>query len=166
MTNKKKRTTKKIDGDQFVDKDTGETLTSQGVTSVNITDKDVVIMHSDEYVILDSKALEYIQEHFNPTDLGRIMRMTNMTRGQYNVLYNGDKPHSKQTLMDDLDYSRNKFSNFLKRLEMKSIIYYIVGYVNGKRARHIMMNPHLARKRKTIHRDCLNSFEDIKGLNA
>jgi len=160
----KKTVKKKIDGDQFVDKDTGETLGSMGVTSVNITDKKIVIMNSDEYVILDSKALEYVQEHFNSTDLGRIMKMTNMTRGQYNVLYNGEKPHSKQTLMTELDYSRNKFSNFLKRLEMKSIIYYIVGYVDGKRARSIMMNPHLARKRKTIHTDCLNSFQDIKRL--
>jgi len=154
--------TKKIEGDKFVNTETGETL--DGVTSVNIVDKEIVIMHSDEYVILDSKALMYVQEHFNPTDLGRIMKMTNMTRGQFNVLYNGESPHSKQTLQEELDYSRNKFANFLKRLETKSIIYYIVGYIDGKRARSIMLNPHLARKRKTIHTDCLNSFQDIKKL--
>mgnify|MGYP003631895901 CR=1 FL=1 len=163
---KKKVTRQKINGDQFVDKDTGETLKSAmpGIRTVNSVDENIVIMHSDEYVILDSKALQYVQENFSPVDLGRIMKMTDMTQGQFNVLYNGDTPHSKQTLMEDLDYSRNKFANFLKRLEMKSIIYYIVGYVEAKRVRHIMLNPHLARKRKTIHKDCLNSFQDIKRL--
>ena len=163
---KKKVTRQKINGDQFVDKDTGETLKSAmpGIRTVNSVDENIVIMHSDEYVILDSKALQYVQENFSPVDLGRIMKMTDMTQGQFNVLYNGDTPHSKQTLMEDLDYSRNKFANFLKRLEMKSIIYYIVGYVEAKRVRHIMLNPHLARKRKTIQIDCLNSFQDIKRL--
>jgi len=165
MTQKKTKT-QKIDGEQFVDKDTGETLGSAipGIQTVRSVDENVVIMNSEEYVILDSQALVYIQDHFNPMDLGRIMKMTNMTQGQYNVLYKGEQPHSKQTLMTELDYSRNKFSNFLKRLEMKSIIYYIVGYVDGKRVRHIMLNPNLARKRKTIHKDCLNSFQDIRLL--
>jgi len=163
---KKKTVTRKIDGEQFVDKDTGETLESvaPGIRSVRTVDENIVIMHSDEYVILDSKALQYVQDNFSPVDLGRIMKMTDMTQGQFNVLYNGEKPHSKLTLMEDLDYSRNKFANFLKRLEMKSIIYYIVGYVEGKRVRHIMLNPNLARKRKTIHKDCLNSFQDIRQL--
>lgn len=163
---KKKTTTTKVDGNQFVDKTTGETLDSAfpGATSVRQVDENIVIMHSEEYVILDSQALQYVQENFSPVDLGRIMKMTDMTQGQYNVLYKGDKPHSKQTLMTELDYSRNKFANFLKRLEMKSVIYYIVGYVDGKRVRHIMLNPNLARKRKTIHKDCLNSFQDIRLL--
>lgn len=163
---KKKTTTKKVDGNQFVDKDTGETLESAipGIRTATSVDENIVIMHSEEYVILDSKALQYVQENFSPVDLGRIMKMTDMTQGQFNVLYDGEKPHDNQTLMAELDYSRNKFSNFLKRLEMKSIIYYIVGYVEEKRVRHIMLNPNLARKRKTIHKDCLNSFQDIRTL--
>lgn len=160
MTLKRKIIKRKIDGDQFVNKDTGEMLDSN-VTAVTVVDTELMIMHSEEYVILDSKALSYIQENFSPTDLGRILKMADMTYGEYNVLYNKNVPHNRETLMEELDYTRNKFSNFLKRLEMKSIIYYISGYVDGKRVKYFMLNPHLARKRKTIHKDCLKSFQPL-----
>ena len=164
---KKKTTTTKIDGNQFVDKDTGETLESvaPGIRSIRQVDENLVIMDSDEYVIIDSGALAYIQENFSSTDLGRIMRMTDMTYGEYNVLYNGQTPHTTTTLMEELEYSRNKFANFMKRLLMKSIIYYLEGYVDGKKKKHIMLNPHLARKRKTFNKQCITVFEDIKKLN-
>lgn len=166
-TPRKKTTSKKVDGDQYVDKDTGETLASAepGVTAVTVVDEDLVIMDSEEYVILDSKALQYIRNNFSETDLGRIMQMTDMTYGEYNVLYNGTTPHTSATLMEELSYSRNKFANFMKRLEMKSIIYYIVGYTDGRRTKRIMLNPNLARKRKTINRECLNSFQDIRQID-
>ena len=63
---KKKTTTKKVDGNQFVDKDTGETLESAipGIRTATSVDENIVIMHSEEYVILDSKALQYVQETF------------------------------------------------------------------------------------------------------
>lgn len=165
---KKKAIKKKVDGDQYVDKDTGEMLSSAhpGIRSTNSVDPDMIIMNSDEYVILDSKALQYVQEHFSSVDLGRIMKMTDMTYGEYNILYNGNDPHNKVTLMEELEYSRNKFANFMKRLEMKSIIYYISGYKNNRRIKYIMLNPHLARKRKTIHKECLTSFQDIKKING
>lgn len=161
-----KRTTKKLNPENYINKDTGETLTSEipDIKSVNVVDEDVVIVNSDEYVIIDSAALTYIRENFSPTDLGRIMKMTDMTYGEYNVLYNGVTPHTTVTLMEDLEYSRNKFANFMKRLHMKSIIYYLDGYVDGKKKRHIMLNPHLARKRKTFNKQCINVFQDIKKL--
>lgn len=160
MTLKRKVVKHTIDGSQYVDKDTGEILGPE-TTTVTVVDKELMIMHSEEYVILDSKALAYIQAHFNPMDMGRILQMADMTYGEYNVLYNKTVPHNRESLMEELQYSRNKFSNFLKRLEMKSIIYYISGYNNGKRVKYFMLNPHLARKRKTIHKDCLRSFQPL-----
>lgn len=162
----KKTTRKKVDGEQFVDKDTGETLESAhpGVRSVNTVDDDVVIMHSKEFVVIDSVAFQYIAQNFSVTDIGRILKMADMTYGEYNILYNGDVPHSKDTLMEAMEYSRNKFASFMKRLERKSIVYYITGYFNDKPAKYIMLNPHLARKRKTINRECFEAFQDIKKI--
>lgn len=159
MTTKKKVTRKKVEG-PVVDGATGEIV--EGATSVNVVDQDLVIIDSDEYVIIDSQALQYIRDNFNAMDLGRILKMADMTYGEYNVLYNGPIPHTSASLMEDLQYSRNKYANFMKRLEKKSIIYYIVGYTDGKKVKHIMLNPYLARKRKTIHKDCIRSFENIR----
>ena len=167
MTAQKKKTVrKKIDGNQFVNKGTGETLASThpGIRSVNTIDDDIVIMHSKEFVVIDSTAFQYISKHFSVTDIGRILKMADMTYGEYNILYNGSVPHDNKTLMEALEYSRNKFATFMKRLERKSIIYYISGYFDDKPAKYIMLNPHLARKRKTINRECLDVFKDIKLL--
>ena len=163
----KKTNRKKIDGELYVNKDTGETLASELPNVSSVTQEtDLVIMNSEEYVILDSRALEYIRRNFSPVDLGRIMQMTDMTYGEFNVLYRDRTPHTADSLMEDLNYSRNKFANFMKRLEKKSIIYYIVGYVDGKRSKKIMLNPNLARKRKTINKECLNSFHDIRKIEV
>ena len=155
---------KNIDGNDFVHKETGETLESfaPGVRSVKQVDENMIILDSDEYVILDSAALSYVQDNFSPTDLGRIMKMTDMTYGEFNILYNGIIPHTTSSLMEELEYSRNKFSNFMTRLHKKSIIYYIEGYFDGKKKKYIMLNPHLARKRKTFNKQCVSVFENIK----
>ncbi len=166
MSIKGKQNKTKVDGDQYINKDTGELLSSEvpGIRSVNATDPDLVMMHSDEYVVLDSEAVKYIQNNFSAVDLGRILRMADMSYEEYNILYNGRVPHDKQSLMEKLDYSRNKFSNFMKRLHMKSVIYYLEGYTDGKIYRHVMLNPYLARKRKTMNKECVGVFQNIKQL--
>lgn len=163
---KNRKQSTKVDGDQYINKDTGELLSSEvpGIRSVISTDPDLVMMHSDEYVVLDSEAVRYIEKNFSPTDLGRILRMADMTYGEFNILYNGNVPHDKQSLMEELEYSRNKFANFMKRLHMKSVIYYLEGYTNGRKYRHIMLNPYLARKRKTMNKECGGVFQNIKEL--
>ena len=152
-------TKKKSDGN-LVDTTTGEVL-PEG-TTVNIVNEDLVIVHSDEYVVIDSKALAYIVDNFTPVDYGRILKMANMTNGSYNILYHDRKvPHTDRSLMDELKYTRNKYADFMKRLYKNGVVYYISGVKEGVEFKHIMLNPHLARKRKTIAKDCLIYFNEL-----
>ena len=97
------------------DVSTGEILPQS--TTINVVDKDLVIVHSDEYVIIDSSALQYILQNFSPVDYGRILKMADMTNGVYNILYhNRQIPHTDATLMEQLQYTRNKYADFMKRL--------------------------------------------------
>jgi len=150
---------KKLIGD-MVDLTTGEVVPSG--STVNVIDEDLVIVHSDEYVVIDSKALNYILVNFSPVDYGRILKMANMTNGSYNILYVDRKvPHTDLSLMDELKYTRNKYSDFMKRLYKGGVIYYVSGVKDGVEFKHIMLNPHLARKRKTIAKDCLVYFDEL-----
>jgi hypothetical protein len=152
-------TKKKSDGN-LVDTTTGEILPIG--TTVNIVNEDLVIVHSDEYVVIDSKALAYIVDNFTPVDYGRILKMANMTNGSYNILYHDRKvPHTDRSLMDELKYTRNKYADFMKRLYKNGVVYYISGVKDGVEFKHIMLNPHLARKRKTIAKDCLIYFNEL-----
>jgi len=155
---------KKIIG-SAVDTATGEIHVD--VSSVNYVDKDLVIVHSDEYVIIDSNALAYIVDNFTPVDYGRILKMANMTNGSYNILYQQrTTPHTDTTLMDELQYTRNKYADFMKRLYKRGVVYYISGVKDGVEFKHIMLNPHLARKRKTIAKDCLIYFNELTPVRA
>lgn len=155
----------KLDTSKYVNIETGETLQSENpnITSVNKINKDLVIVSSDEYIIIDSKALVYIQKNFTNAEVARILDMSNMVKGCYNLLYKKDSTeHTKESLKEELEYTRNNFALFMKKLYVKSIIYYFKGFKNGKELTHIMLNPHLARKSKTFFVDCISSFEDIR----
>lgn len=157
----------KIDTSKYVNIETGESLESEipNITSVNKINTDMVIISSDEYIIIDSKALKYIRENFSNVEAARILDMSNMVKGCYNVLYKDKQTaHTKESLMETFEYNRNIFAKFLKKLYNKSIIYYIKGYKDNKEITHIMLNPHLARKSKTFSIDCINSFENISKL--
>lgn len=157
---------KRIDTAKYVNIETGETLGSEhpNITSFNNINKDMVIISSKEYIIIDSKALQYIQQNFNNAEVARILEMSNMVKGCYNILYYEQLPHTKETLMEELEYTRSKFSLFLKKLYSKSIIYYIKGFKNGKEVTQIMLNPYLARKSKMFSTDCISSFENISSI--
>ncbi len=155
----------KLDTDKYVNIDTGETLESEhpNLTSANIKDTDNVVISSKEYFIIDSRANEYIKENFNHAERGRIYDMSDMVQGCYNILHKKDRktPHTKDTLMSDLDYTRNMFAKFMEKLYKKSIIYYLKGYKDGKECVYIMLNPYMSRKSKVFSKDCTSVFKDI-----
>jgi hypothetical protein len=49
----------------------------------------------------------------------------------------------------------------MKRLYRKSVISYIHTVKDGKEMKYIMLNPNLARKRKTIDKNCLTYFDEL-----
>lgn len=151
----------KVNGGEFVHVDTGEMLNSVvDFTSVNVpTDK--VTISSLEYIIIDSKAKRYVEQLFNQAECGRIFKMADMVYGCYNLLYKGNVPHTKETLSEELEYSRNKMTIFMKKLYKESIIHYWKGYKDGKEHTWIMLNPTFARKSKTFHTECISVFEDL-----
>lgn len=154
----------KIDTSKYVNIDTGQTLQDENphISSLNTYNKDLVLLDSKEYVVIDSKALAYITNHFSSTEIGRITRMADMVKGCYNILHTKeDVPHTDETLMEAIEYTRNKFSDFMKKLCEKSIIYYVIGFDRGKKVKYILLNPRLARKTKTVHKECLAYFSDI-----
>jgi len=157
---------KPVDVNEYANTKTGETMGSElGNGRVHVvTEGESVLISSDEYIIIDSQAIEYVGREFAPTDVGRIMKMANMTFGPYNILHKNGQPCSDDCLMQELNYSRNKYADFMKRLYRKSVIYYMTGVFEGKEAKYIMLNPHLARKRKTVHKDVLTVFDNISKI--
>jgi hypothetical protein len=153
----------KIDGENYVNLDTGELLSSShpNLSSVNlITNKKII--GSEEYIIIDSDSLRFISIRFKSNDLGRILAMSNMIGGPFNILYRAPhEHHTGETLMVKLDYTVNKYRDFMKRLHKEGVIAYLSAYKDGVECKYILFNPHIARKGKVFHEDCLRYFEDF-----
>ena len=156
----------RIDFNKYVNTETGESLSSEmlGATSINVKNKDNVIMSSKTYFVIDSEAMKYLKQEFNKVEIGRIMEMCNMVRGDHNIIFNDttNQPHDKESLMIELDYSISKFKNFMKKLHVKFVISYMFGYKDKIKEKWIILNPYLARKQKTYSVKCVNKFQRLK----
>lgn len=125
--------------------------------------KDLIKLGTDGCIIIDSKVIEYLAANFTNAELGRILQMADMVSGSYNILADeNNDPHTKETLMNELDYARNNFAIFMKKLYDKSIICYTKSTKKNKQITHVMLNPTLARKSKTVHKECLALFDDLR----
>jgi hypothetical protein len=154
----------KIDTSKYVNIETGETLQSENpnITSLNSFKSDLVMIDYKEYVVIDSQALNYIVQNFSSTEIGRITKMADMVDGCFNILHNKESiPHTDESLMEEVEYTRNKYAEFMKKLYKKGIVYYVTGYKHNKPVKYILLNPYLAKKSKTLHKDCLNYFNPL-----
>lgn len=154
---------------KYVNTETGELMASEfgTATSINVRDDNKVIISSTDYVIIDSNALNYIRSKFNDSDMAKILDLCNMPRGSHNLLYDKIEGqfHTKKTLSETMDFSRNTFNAFMNKLHRKSIIYYLVGYEGRNKVSHIMLNPTLARKSKTFDKECVSAFKDLSSTS-
>ena len=115
-----------FDASKYVNVETGEFLSDE-IRSSKEDSSDLVIMGSSEYVIIDSKAREFIQSRFSVVESGRIFQMCDMVKSYYNLLYDKKSRnyHTKDSLMKEFDYTRNIFAKFMKKLYDESVICYI-----------------------------------------
>lgn len=153
-----------INPDEYFNIHTGKPLSSihPDMTTVNVPNTELVQVRYTEFVTVSSSAVVFIYSNFTKVEAGRILLMSDMVKGCYNLLYNkNNHPHTKKTLEKGLDLTRVNLGRFLKKLLKKGVIYYLTGYKDGKKFTHIMLNPHLAKKRGNLHVDCIAAFQDF-----
>lgn len=161
---------KTIDASKYINVDTGEYLNSEhsgSVSSVNVMDANIVKMKSEEFVITDTRTIEYLKGILSRSDLGYVRWMIDMVYGGFNILYDKQtfSPHTKKTLQCELELANTAFYGLIKRLHLKGVLYYIEGYNNRKKVNYIMLNPTIGRRTNQIQRECLKYFEDFSVKN-
>lgn len=111
--------------------------------------------------VIPDDIFDYIRKNFYSNEIDIIIKILKTTDDS-NILHDKEQnPHTDESLMIDIEYTRNKYADFMKKLIMKGIIYYVIGYKNKKPVKYILLNPHLARKSKTIHKECLSYFDKL-----
>ncbi len=153
-----------IDTSKYVNLDTGEILESEvskHKVSITVTEEgDFVVITSDDFVILDSKTVKYLNTLLSKTEMSNLLLMAQDLKTSLNIIYNGPIPHTHDTLQEFLGYSsKAMFLKLLKSLMNHGVIYQIKGRIMGEIRVIYMLNPFVARKRKTIDKQVFNIFQ-------
>lgn len=159
----RERTKVNLDLTKYVNSDTGELLTSElrrDKMAVTITEEgNYVVITSDDYVVLDCKTVNYLSEVLSKPEMQSILKMATDLKTPLNIVYNGPQPHSNESLQRFLGYSSEAmFIKLLKKLIKEGVLYQIKGRISGEVRVIYMMNPFLARKRKTIDKEVFEVF--------
>lgn len=153
-----------LDLSRYVNTDTGELLTSElskDRMAVTITEEgNYVVITSDDYVVLDCKTVNYLSDVLSKPEMQSILKMATDLKTPLNIVYNGPQPHSNDSLQLFLGYSSQAmFLKLLKKLIKEGVLYQIKGKISGEVRVIYMMNPFLARKRKTIDKEVFSVFK-------
>lgn len=153
---------KNIDTSKYVNVETGETLRSENENIVSINeDTKYVVLDYHKYTVIDQRVMAFLKEILPPQEIGRIYMMSVELEQRSNVIMNGEEPHTDTTLAESVNYTRSKYSDFMKKMYKASIVYKLQGYWEGRERTLFILNPHLARVSKTIKKDILALFQNI-----
>lgn len=115
-----------------------------------------------DYAVISSKAMSFLAEILNRSDLSHVLKMSLVTGGYYNALYNGKNFHSNSTLQKYLKVqSKSMFIKLINRLMKAGVLYQMKGRIMGEVRVIYLMNPNLCKKRKNFAKATLKAFEDF-----
>lgn len=164
MNKVKKINTKTVlDISEYHNSNTGELLTSEiGKKSLITVQKDsgLVSITSEDYAVISTDAILKIGSVLNSSDMGKVLQMMVCTKTPFNLLYNNTVPHTNDTLQKYLSVnSQSMFFKLISRLIKAGILYQIKGCIHGEVRKIYMLNPFLARKRKTFDEQIIDIFD-------
>lgn len=164
-TIKPKKTISKLHPSEYANVDTGELLSSETKEGISISMKEKTnqfIINSDEYVVFDSNAIQYLIKYASKGDVTRVFTMSDMVKGDCSIICQGNNhPHTPETLCGILNLTINEWYVIVRRLVKLNILAYTICAPSGYVQKIYMLNPYIARKRKTINCELNIFFRDV-----
>ena len=159
-----------IDLSKYHNNETGEIMTSELIkegTTLTVNAKTgMTTISSTNYAVIDADALIALTQILNNSDLANVLKMAVITHTPLNIVYNGNIPHTNDTLQKYLEVkSEAKYFNLIRRLINIGVLYQIKGRIYGEVRVCYMLNPFLTRKRKQFESKVFEVFEKFVELN-
>ena len=159
-----------LDLTKYCNTDTGETLNSEVVsegTTLTVNSKTgMTVISSTNYAVIDADAVVALTQMLNNSDLANVIKMAVVTQTPLNIVFNGNIPHTNETLQRYLEVkSEAMYLNLIRRLINIGVLYQIKGRIYGEVRVCYMLNPFLTRKRKQFESKVFEVFEKFVELN-
>ena len=159
----------KINADEYANYSTGGTLHDDvdGDTVKRAKKPTKFEIDSNNYVVFDALAVDYLCQELNSSDMAKVMKMGNMVYGDCSVVVRQENKiaHSSETLSEALGMEISKFYNMVRKLVRKGILSYCVCAPSGYVQKIYMLNPYIVRKNKRFNAGLHDFFSDITQPN-
>ena len=168
---KERKITQKVTMDlsKHYNSETGELMESELGPGASVTvskQTGLVTISYENYAVIDSGALLALTQLINNSDLANVLKMAIVTKTTSNIVYNGNVPHTNETLQKYLKLSSEAmYMKMIRRLMLAGILYQIKGLIYGEVRVCYILNPYLSRKRKTFEEQLTHIFSEFKTLN-
>ena len=158
---------KVVDFSKYANVETGqemqEELIGEGVTVTANQATGMCTISSSDYAVIDSDALLALMQVLNNSDLANVIKMAVVTKTPLNVVFNGNVPHTNETLQKYLELrSEAMYITLIRRLIKVGVLYQIKGLIYGEVRVCYMLNPFLTRKRKQFESKVFEVFEQFE----
>jgi hypothetical protein len=127
-----------------------------------------VIIDYKEFIVVNSEVIAFLADVLNPAELGKVLKLSNTIKTNWNILHNKktNKPFDDIGLSEEMQYTRNKFYDFMNKMYKLSVVYKLKGYWGGVLKTVYILNPHLAKSTKSSNKEILMEFEDISNTKT
>jgi len=155
---------KNVPVDQYCDIETGEVMGSGNRLQVLET-TELSVVTSKDFVMIETDALLYICKMLSNADLNKFQQMCACLKTDLNIVYNHTIPHTRATLAQALEISEDEVTKLCKRLVKKGVLMkcQVAKSIDVVQEVYIV-NPSVARKRRTINNEVLNLFKDFREI--
>ena len=158
---------KAVDFSKYANIETGQEMQEElftGNVTVSVNESTgLSTISSSDYAVIDSDALLALMQVLNNSDLANVIKMAVVTKTPLNVIFNGNIPHTNETLQKYLELkSEAMYINLIRRLIKIGVLYQIKGLIYGEVRVCYMLNPFLTRKRKQFESKVFEVFEQFR----
>lgn len=126
-----------------------------------------VQLDSKDYITISSEAINYLFSVLTSTEHQRFSKIQPLTKTSFNIVFNGQYPHSASSLKKYLGLNTKQLERFIRKLTNKGILYVMKGYspVTNRVQNTYIINPFISRKRKQIDKRLLDIFVNVSTLS-
>lgn len=119
---------------------------------------ELVEIHSDNYMVVDTDVLELVKEKISPTDYERLFNLGVFLKTKFNILFNHTRPFTLETLSKKLGINKDNTNKFVKRMVEKQIMAYTVCAPSGYVEKIYSINPQLIRRGKFYDKEFVTTY--------
>lgn len=165
MSTNNRRLKENIDLTNYVNVETGQLLSdemSKGTIVQTLKETNQFIINDNEFVVFSSEAIAYLNRVLSNVEVRRIFTISDMLKTDCCIVsQRNNHPHTPETLSLTLGMDMNKFYEFVRKMVKKNVLAYAVCAPSGYVQKIYMLNPYIARKRKTINCELKHLFRDV-----